>query len=252
MTTAYHPQSNGMVERMHRRLKVAVVARCSFPHGLPSYLGSSSASGASLWSSLPCLPPSWCSARRQLSRDNSCRALNFRRRSFRTTSTASWIPSFRCLWSMDRLLPLDPCTFHLHSGRWSTVFVRRDGDRPSLRPVYDGPYRVVHRSDTYFCLAVGDREDSVSVSRLKPLLTEGPVVPAQPRRQGCPPRPKPLLAEAPVVPAQPRRRGRPPLSQASCGAYGSSMSSGPSQEGSSACSSSCSTSSTSAGLTLLT
>ena len=29
MTTTYHPQSNGMVERMHLRLKVALVARCS-------------------------------------------------------------------------------------------------------------------------------------------------------------------------------------------------------------------------------
>ena len=84
------------------------------------------------------------------------------------------------------------------------MFVRCDRALPSLTPLYDGPYRVVHRSDTYFHLAVGDREDSVSVSRLKPLLAEGPVVPAQPRRRGCPPRLKP--PEPTVVP---RRRGCP-------------------------------------------
>ena len=55
------------------------------------------------------------------------------------------------------------------------MFVCRDCARPSLTPLYDGPYRVVHHSDAYFRLAICDREDSVSVSRLKSLLAEGPV-----------------------------------------------------------------------------
>ena len=61
---------------------------------------------------------------------------------------------------------------HLPPALWEAeyVFGRQDGARLSLTPLYDGPYRVVHRSNTYFRLAVGDREDSVSVSRLKPLL----------------------------------------------------------------------------------
>merc|ERR1711860_148901 len=71
-------------------------------------------------------------------------------------------------------------------------------------------YHPHHRSDTFFRLAVVDKEDSVSVSRLKPLLAQGPVVPAQPRHRGRPPRLKSPLAQAPVIPAQPRRRGRPP------------------------------------------
>ena len=48
-------------------------------------------------------------------------------------------------------------------------------------------------------------EDSVSVSRLKPLLVYGPVEPDVPRRRGRPPRHKPW-PEPPVVP---HRQGRP-------------------------------------------
>ena len=98
---------------------------------------------------------------------------------------------------------------HLPPALWEAeyVFVRPDGARLSLTPLYDGPYRVIHRSNTYFCLAVSDREDSVSISRLKPLLAEGPVVPAQPRCRGHPPRLKLLqsLLLFHVVKAVPRR-----------------------------------------------
>ena len=98
-------------------------------------------------------------------------------------------------------------SMHLRPAFWEAgyVFVCCDGVCPSLTPLYDGPHRVVHRSDTYFPLAVGDREDSISVSRLKPLLAESPVVPAQPHRQGRPPRLKP----PPEPTAVPCRRGRP-------------------------------------------
>ena len=77
---------------------------------------------------------------------------------------------------------------HLPPALWKAeyVFVRRDGARPSLTPLYDGPYRVVRHSNTYFRLAIGDKEDSISVSRLKPLPATGPVVLALPRRRGRP------------------------------------------------------------------
>ena len=81
-------------------------------------------------------------------------------------------------------MEMDPC--RLPPALWEAeyVFVCRDGACSSLTPLYDGRYSVVQRSDAYFPLAISDKEDSVSVSRLKPLLADGPVVPAQPRRRG--------------------------------------------------------------------
>ena len=83
--------------------------------------------------------------------------------------------------------PMPPSgPMHLLPALWEAeyVFIRRDGARPSLTPI-------------------SDKEDWVSVSRLKPLLATGPVVPALPRHRGRPPRLKPP-PEPPVVPC---RRG---------------------------------------------
>ena len=67
----------------------------------------------------------------------------------------------------------------------SHVLVRRDGHVPPLAPLYDGPYAVLRRSLHTFTILMGDREEVVSTSRLKPCWTPH-VVPAQPRRCGRP------------------------------------------------------------------
>ena len=134
-----HPQSNGMVERMHRRLKAALVERrssSSWPSELP-------------WVLL----------------------------GLRSVSPKEFLNNLHRLMSLHSAAfghgPSPPSgSVHLRPALWEVeyVFVGLDGARPSLTPLYDSSYRVVHRSNTYFRLAVGDREDSVSVSRLKPLL----------------------------------------------------------------------------------
>jgi hypothetical protein len=67
------------------------------------------------------------------------------------------------------------------------VFVRDDGHKPPLSPLYRGPYRVVTRSAKFFRLQLGDKEDSVSVDRLKPVFSTEDVTPVQPPRRGRPP-----------------------------------------------------------------
>ncbi|CAH8821528.1 unnamed protein product [Trichobilharzia szidati] len=55
----------------------------------------------------------------------------------------------------------------------SHVFVRRDSVRRPLEPPYDGPYKVIKRTDKFFVLDKKGREDTVSIDRLKPAYLEG-------------------------------------------------------------------------------
>jgi hypothetical protein len=67
------------------------------------------------------------------------------------------------------------------------VYVRKGGVNKPLSPVYEGPYRVVHKSPKYFDLDIGGRVEAVSADRLKPYLGCLEITPAQPPRRGRPP-----------------------------------------------------------------
>ncbi len=75
----------------------------------------------------------------------------------------------------------------------SHVYVRRGGTLPPLAPLYVGPDEVLERADKFFRLAVGGREETVSIDRLKPHLGVGPFSAALPAACGHP------LTSAPVV-----------------------------------------------------
>jgi hypothetical protein len=67
------------------------------------------------------------------------------------------------------------------------VYIRRVGMLQPLACKYEGPYKVLSRSEKFFVVQVGSKEDSVSVDRLKPYTAVGPVLAAAPPRHGCPP-----------------------------------------------------------------
>ena len=67
------------------------------------------------------------------------------------------------------------------------VFVREDASKPSLAPLYRGPYLVLERRNKFFRLQIGNKVDSVSIDRLKPVFSDSPVVPANPPPLGRPP-----------------------------------------------------------------
>ena len=65
------------------------------------------------------------------------------------------------------------------------VFVRDDASKPPLSPLYRGPYRVLQHSEKLF-VQIGDKSDSVSVDRLKPVISSVQVVPGVPPGRGWP------------------------------------------------------------------
>jgi hypothetical protein len=79
------------------------------------------------------------------------------------------------------------------------VLVRKDECVPPLTPLYSGPYMVLQRSARVFKLKVGNKEDTVSVHRLKPAVTAQDVLPADPPRRGRPPLPRLPAAAKPAT-----------------------------------------------------
>jgi cleavage and polyadenylation specificity factor subunit 1 len=180
-TTAYHPQSNGMVERVHRQLKDALRARLAasdWPQHLPWVLlglraapkeDSGVSSAEMLYGSPLTLPGQFLAA------DEPPIA-----ELLRQLRSSGPLPT--------RPLSTPPPTSPpaaLQSSPY--VYVRRLAASGPLAPQYAGPYKVVDRHPKFFKLQMGDRVECVSVDRLKPHLGTAAVSPAQPPRLGRPP-----------------------------------------------------------------
>lgn len=165
-TTAYHPQSNGMVERLHRQLKASIMARCnneSWSYDFPMVLlgirtslkddikcsaaelvyGESIRLPAELVASDTTIP---------LTSEllNSLRSLanNLKPTTPRVTSKDTFVPD-----------SLNTCDY---------VFLRVDKPRLGLTPPYDGPYKVERRFRKYLVINVKGKPTSVSIDRVKP------------------------------------------------------------------------------------
>ncbi|GFS94539.1 hypothetical protein TNCV_2015401 [Trichonephila clavipes] len=135
-TTPYHPAANGQVDRFHRQLKAAIMAH-----------GSSQ----------------WTTASRRISMPISKQSAD----------PVTFVGRLRE--SMQRLSP--PTTQHhgQHTifvskdlATCSHVFLRTDSLRKGLQPPYEGPYKVVDRTEKVFRILRHGEEVSVSIDRLKP------------------------------------------------------------------------------------
>jgi len=172
-TTAFHPQSNGMVERFHRQLKESLRARCGGKDWLehlpwvllglraaPKEEANVSTAEATLGAQLllPCQPP--------------LRALD--------PVPAPTIPSTVRTYAdvaRGRSARLEVAQF---------VYVRTGQSSSPLAPTYAGPYRVLEVRDKTVLLQLGERQDWISVDRIKTHVGEAPVIPAQPPPRGRP------------------------------------------------------------------
>ncbi|KAJ8721092.1 hypothetical protein PYW08_006557 [Mythimna loreyi] len=167
-TTAYHPAANGLVERLHRQLKAAIMCHTSsqWTEALPlvllgmrnSWKEDIQATPAELVYGEPLnLPGQFLSSKEDFTAaDVTQYATRLRHHMAmltpRPTSWHSTSPFY---------VPRD---LHLSSH----VFLRKDYVRSSLEPPYAGPYKVLQRQAKYFTIEVQGKPNNVSIDRLKP------------------------------------------------------------------------------------
>ncbi len=184
MTTSYHPQSNGLVERAHRQLKDALRARgagVDWPAHLPWVLLGlraapkevSGLSSAEAVFGQPLVLPG------ELASGSEAGPEDFH------SSLASSAPPLTSQPRTYAEAVAGPPNWRLQLA--SMVYIKRGGSGPPLAPAYAGPFKVIRPGRKYFVVMVGGWQESVSVDRLKPHLGTSPLPAASPPRRGRPP-----------------------------------------------------------------
>lgn len=173
-TTAYHPQANGIVERLHRQMKAAIMCHASpqWTETLPLVLLGMRSSWKEDLQSSPAelvygetlrLPGQF------LSTDDSFTTADITQYASRLQSHMAKLRPRPTSWHSSSTspfyIPRDLSTS-------SHVFLRQDHVRGSLQPPYAGPYKVIERQPKFFTLDVKGKTVSVSIDRLKPAYTE--------------------------------------------------------------------------------
>ena len=167
-TTSYHPIANGVIERLHRQLKVSLKAHMPTAHWIESLslilLGIRTALKSDLqcstaelaYGTILCLSGEFFQSSYNALPDPTTFVTRLRNamRDLRATPVCTQ-PQRNVYVSKD----LSSCTH---------VFIRHDVVRNPLQKPYDGPYRVLSRADRYFKVDIKGCQDTVSLDHLKP------------------------------------------------------------------------------------
>ncbi|XP_037568144.1 uncharacterized protein LOC119449019 [Dermacentor silvarum] len=198
-TTAYHPMSNGMVERFHPQLKAALTAteEHSWVEALPLVLlGIRSTLKADIG----------CSAAELVYGTTLRLPGEFFVHGPDETPTASrgYALRLRDMMSKHRaVLTRYPGTRAVHVDPRLTscpyVFVRREAVRRPLQPPYDGPFKVIRRGDKHVSINKCGRQEVVSLDRVKPTHMDSDAAAVSPPREPPPSPGPPAAAQAPEV-----------------------------------------------------
>lgn len=167
LTTTYHPESNGIIERFHRTLKASLIAKGGdWEKELPIvmlHLRSAVkedlryAPAELTFGALPLLPGSLI-PRQELIVEPNVFGQEFCQIKFPDPEAPRWHTADR-----NRNAELD----FTNSDQ---VFIRRDGVQPSLSTKYSGPYRIVEKYERAYKILVDGKEQVISIDRLKPYI----------------------------------------------------------------------------------
>lgn len=171
LTTSYHPQSNGMIERFHRQLKAALrdatssaewTTRLSFALlGIrTAFKQDLNASAAEyVFGETLRLPGDFV---QPISSTSHFQFLDDLQRHVQSLSPSSTRPSNAKIFIHPDLTTAE------------YVLLRKDGYKPPLSFSFDGPYKVISRKDKTFVINRNGRNETVSLDRLKPAFVENP------------------------------------------------------------------------------
>jgi hypothetical protein len=201
-STAYHPQSNGMVERVHWHLKEGLKGRgaqVDWPQHLPWVLlnmrtapkTQSNTSAAEMVYGVALTLP----AQLPSPTETTLAAVEQQREEAPILTR--------------ELLHPTPTEVPAHLATAGMVYVRKGGQPLPLAPPYSGPYRVMSRGPKYFSIDIGGQQQAVTVDRLKLHTGTAASTPAAPPRRGRPPVARPPPQTTP--PSPPRRAPSPGL-----------------------------------------
>ncbi|BHF63738.1 hypothetical protein SprV_0200673200 [Sparganum proliferum] len=206
-TTAYHPASNGLVERLHRQLKSALMSQTE----------------SATWSVNP--PLMLLGIRSSVREDIQCTAaelvygtpLRLPGEFVQSSTTTTYIPSTFVQQLKQRMAQLRPTPTRLTSKRVFVhkdlksvpfVFARHEAVRKFLCPSYDGPYEVLQRMDKCYVIQKAERNDTVSIDRLKSAYLECIPLSVVPPISSAPSPPDPPVSVPSTAPHTSSRSGR--------------------------------------------
>lgn len=167
-TCSFHPQANGKIERLHRTLKSALMARGNTENwvndistvllGLRASLRDDTGiSAAELVYGTPIkLPGDFFEPSTQISPESEIFLYNLRERIRKLAA----VPR--------RQQKQDKIFVHPALGSCTHVFIRCDHITKPLTPPYAGPYKIIERGDKHFKIMISGNIKTISIDRLKP------------------------------------------------------------------------------------
>ena len=202
-TTAYHPQANGMVERLHRQLKASQKARTTSSNWfdeLPMVLLGIRSSwrvdpGCSpaelVYGSTLRIPGEFLQPHDARTVEPDVTFLRHLQQTMRSFQPPT--PQFHGQPSVYVPANLAPAKF---------VYVRKDSHKHPLQRPYDGPYLVLNKSDKFFTVDIKGRPETISIDRLKAAFVTQLTTASDTDRPPEPPSAKPQ-ANSPPQPVLP-------------------------------------------------